>query len=190
MVVWQNRALMVVAMVVAMLVLHVLPICMWFVYVVSVSCISCIRYWMSLNPPLGINKVSIYLSICYPLFSAWVYLSLPSSSHLIIFHPTVHLFTGYTSPLHRLYYLYHFALSSHTQAQVLNPCTIHTSTWTLSLCTLCTTFLVDINTDTINAHCNICIISVYTPLPVNMFSLCVLFFYCDSTVICVCMFVS
>src|SRR4029434_4754355 len=40
------------------------------------------------------------------------------SSHLIIFHPTVHLFTGYTSPLHRLYYLYHFALSSHTQAQV------------------------------------------------------------------------
>src|SRR4029434_6849015 len=59
------------------------------------------------------------------------------------------------------------------------------------LCTLCTTFLVNINTDTTSfAHCNICIISVYTPLPVNMFSLCVLFFYCDSTVICVCMFVS
>src|SRR4029434_10426258 len=44
-------------------------------------------------------------------FSALVYLSLPSS---LFFHPTVHLFTlftGYTSPLHRLYYLYHFALS-------------------------------------------------------------------------------
>src|SRR4029434_2626922 len=33
------------------------------------------------------------------------------SLYLIISHPTVHLFTGYTSPLHRLYYLYHFALS-------------------------------------------------------------------------------
>ena len=120
-----------------------------------------------------------------PLLFSALNFSIPLSIFLSFYS-----FTGYTSPLHRLYYLYHFALSSHTQAQVLNPCTIHTSTWTLSLCTLCTTFLVDINTDTINAHCNICIISVYTPLPVNMFSLCVLFFYCDSTVICVCMFVS
>ena len=58
-------------------------------------------------------------------------------------------FTGYTSPLHRLYYLYLFALSTNTQAQELYVCTIHTSTWTLS------TFLVDINTVTINAHCTI-----------------------------------
>ena len=47
--------------------------------------------------------------------------ALPFSSHLIIFQPTVHPFTGYTSPMHRLNHLYilhyHFAL-----------CTIHTHT--------------------------------------------------------------
>src|SRR4029434_8562656 len=96
--------------------------------------------------------------------------------------------------MHRLYHLhilhYHFALCTfithtHTSTRPLSCtthphkhkniiyfffCTIHTS------CTLCTTFLVDINTDTINAHCNICIISVYTPLPVNMFfPMCIVF---------------
>ena len=106
-----------------------------------------------------------------PLLFSALNFSIPLSIFLSFYS-----FTGYTSPLHRLYYLYHFALSSHTQAQVLYLCTIHTSTWTLSLCTLCTTFLVDINTDTINAHCNICIISVYTPLPVNMFfPMCIVF---------------
>ena len=85
-----------------------------------------------------------------PLLFSALNFSIPLSIFLSFYS-----FTGYTSPLHSLYYLYHFALSSHTQAQVLYLCTIHTSTWTLSLCTLCTTFLVDINTVTINAHCNI-----------------------------------
>src|SRR4029434_767054 len=48
----------------------------------------------------------------------------PFSSHLIIFHPTVHPFTGYTSPLHRLNLLY----------SALSLCTIHTRT--LSFCTI------------------------------------------------------
>src|SRR4029434_7869872 len=78
-----------------------------------------------------------------PLLFSALNFSIPLSIFLSFYS-----FTGYTSPLHRLYYLYHFALSSHTQA--LNPCTIHTSTRTLSLCTLCTTFLVNINTDTTN----------------------------------------
>src|SRR4029434_8176597 len=64
-------------------------------------------------------------------------MSLPQSPLLFSSHyiPSHYPFTGYTSPLHRLYYLYHFALSSHTQAQVLYLCTIltHTSTSTLSL---------------------------------------------------------
>src|SRR4029434_5403438 len=61
------------------------------------------------------------------LFSA-INFSIPLSIFLSFYSVT-----GYTSPLHRLYYLYHFALSSHTQAQVLIPCSIHTSTSTLSL---------------------------------------------------------
>src|SRR4029434_9741309 len=83
----------------------------------------------------GDGLLCMSLSQSHLLFSA-----LNFSITLSIFL-SFYSFTGYTSPLHRLYYLYHFALSSHTQAQVLNPCTIHTSTWTLSLCT---TFLVDI----------------------------------------------
>jgi len=70
---------------------------------------------------------------------------LPSSSQLFIFPshcPSFTLFTGYTSPLHRLDYLYHFA------------------------------------------HCNICIISVYTTPCEHALPM------CFSTVICGCMFVS
>ena len=53
--------------------------------------------------------------------------ALPFSSHLIIFHPTVHPFTGYTSPLHRLYYLYLFAHT--TSTRTVSLCSmLHTST--------------------------------------------------------------
>src|SRR4029434_7085419 len=58
-----------------------------------------------------------------PLLFSALNFSIPLSIFLSFYS-----FTGYTSPSHRLYYLYHFALSSHTQAQALYLCTIHTST--------------------------------------------------------------
>src|SRR4029434_77730 len=92
--------------------------------------------------------------------------ALPFSSHLIIYHPTVHPFTGYTSPLHRLNHLY---ILHSLFALCTNP--THTSTITLSLHyphkhknTIFlhyphqqhkNTFLLDIDTVTIIAFCTI-----------------------------------
>src|SRR4029434_7506712 len=73
-------------------------------------------------------------SVCPPLLI---------SSHLIIYQPTVHPFTGYTSPLHRLNHLYilHYlfalcTIHKHTSTRTLSFCTIHTSTRTLYFCTI------------------------------------------------------
>jgi len=113
-------------------------------------------------------------------FSAWVYLSLPSSSQLLFFHPTVHLFTlailAHCTDC-TIYITLHYP---HTHKHKYSILALSTQAHEHYLSALFALLSSLTSTLTQPMHT---VISVYTPLPVNMFSLCVLFFllwfYCD-----------
>ena len=107
----------------------------------------------SVSPPLLISLYSIPLSIFLLAILAHC---TDCTIYITLHYPHTHK--------HKYSIL---ALSTQAHEHYLSALFALLSSWTSTL------------TQPIFAHCNICIISVYTPLPVNMFSLCVLFFYCD-----------